>query len=312
MAAGALAVTALALTACFADPTTGGAPAESSGGLDVTPEIESIRELVPDELIEQGYIDVGYQNTAGLPYGEIGEDGQDRGLSVDLANKLGEVFGLEVRGNGVDFAQLIPGLEAGRYDLVTNITTDTPDRREIVDYVDVMFGEPSSLVVLAESEHQGIELSEACGLTVGVDTGSSQEEQVNEASDACVEAGDSAIEVQAFQGIPDMILALKSGRSDAVFLSMGASRYTASQDESLALSTTGTELVELNGVLTPKDDGLKEAVRAAMLYLLESGEWPAMLDEYGLGDLAPTPEVINNDEADYTALLEAAQAEREG
>lgn len=307
---GAVAALGLTLAGC-ASSAEPAAPETAPEAVEVTPEIEQIRKLIPAEIAAKGFLNVGYQNTAGLPYGEIDENGKDRGLSVDLANTLGGVLGLEVRGKGVDFATLIPGLQAGRYDLVTNITTDKPDRREVVDYVDVMFGEPSSLVVQADSPLKGTGLADACGLTIGVDTGSSQEEQVNTQSDACVAAGEKKITVQAFQGIPDMLLSLKSGRSDAVFLSMGASRYTASQDDTLALSKTGNELVELNGILTPQGNGMKEAVRAAMLYLVGNGEWEKMLAKYGLEDLAPTEEVVNNDNADYTALLEAAQAERQ-
>ena len=314
LVAGITVALGLSLAAC----STGSADTDAAGGADdgaaktveVTPEIEKIRALVPESLTQQGFLNVGYQNTAGLPYGEIDENGKDRGLSVDLANELGAIFGLEVRGSGVDFATLIPGLEAGRYDLVTNITTDKPERRAVVDYVDVMFGEPSSLVVQSDSKLKGTELADACGLTIGVDTGSSQEEQVQQQSDACVAKGDEKITVQAFQGIPDMLLSLKSGRSDAIFLSMGASRYTASQDDSLALSKTSSQLVELNGILTPKGNGMQAAVRAAMLHLVETGEWEQLLAKYGLEDLAPTVDVVNNDNADYSALLAAAQAER--
>lgn len=297
---------ALALSAC----SSGGSAAPAGTPTPAPTGVPAVHATLPKEILDSGVIKIGYQNNAGLPYGAVGENGQDEGLNVDIANKLSEVLGIKVELHGGDFASLIPGLQSKRYDLVTNITTDTPERREVVDYVDVMYGEPSSLVVKKGSENAGKTLATACGLRIAVNVGSTQEKRTQEQSDKCVAAGQPAIEVQSFPGIPDMLLALTSNRVDAVYLSMGASRYLASHDNTVELGRSAGALNELNGLMVIKGNPLGDSVRAAMLHLNGTGEWKQMLDKYGLGDLAVTDEVMNNREADYSALLEKANADR--
>lgn len=307
-----LAVVALALGAGMLAACTSGAapsaPATPSASADAG--VAAVHATLPQEIKDKGVIKIGYQNNAGLPYGVVGEDGKDQGLNVDIANKLGEVLGIKVELAGGDFASLIPGLQSKRYDLVTNITTDTAERREVVDFVDVMYGEPSSLVVKKGSENAGKTLATACGLRIAVNVGSTQEKRTTTQSEECVKAGEAPIEISAFPGIPDMLLALTSNRVDAVYLSMGASRYLASHDDTVELGRSAGALHELNGLMTIKGNPLAESVRAAMLHLNSTGEWRTMLDGYGLGDLAVSDEVMNNLDADYTALLDKANAER--
>lgn len=293
---------ALALTACG---TTGSTPEMEPGGE------QSIYEQLPEAVRNSGTIVVGYQNNAGLPYGQVDEDGQDSGLNVEAAELIGKTMGVEVQLRGGDFDPLIPGLLANRYDLVTNVTTDTPERREVVDFTDIMYGEASSLVLPTGSELEGTQLADACGLRIAVNLGSSQEEKVDEQNTACTNAGKEPNTVLSLGAVPEMVLALKSGRADAVFLSMGASRYVAKTDSEVTLSQQNSEITELNGFMTRKDSDVGQALRATMLHLNRTGEWKSLLEEYGLGDLAPTDEVINNTSADYTPLLNTANRSRQ-
>lgn len=311
----AVAATALSLAACGTASTSGNSTAAVGAGIKAetvsASEVKSLHDALPQSIKDKGEITIGYQNTAGLPYGVVGDDGKDQGLNVDAANLIGEVLGVKVNGQGADFSQLIPGLQARRYDLVTNITTDTAERRDVVDFVDVLYGEPSSLVVNKGSKQAGKTLEDVCGITIGVDSGSTHEEKAKAQAEQCAAAGKKELKVSSFKGISNMLLALKSNRVDAVYLSMGASRYYAKQDPQIQLSKPNSDIVELNGFMVNKGDALGPVIRKAMLHLNDTGTWKKLLDKYGLADLAPSDAVIENTAADYQPLLDKAKKERQ-
>ncbi|PLS28727.1 transporter substrate-binding domain-containing protein [Bifidobacterium parmae] len=308
------AVMAVSLAACGSASSGDGSSASSDSGIKQetisASEVKELHDALPQEIKDKGEISIGYQNTAGLPYGVVGEDGKDQGLNVDAANLIGEVLGVKVKGQGADFSQLIPGLQANRYDLVTNITTDTAERREVVDFIDVLYGEPSSLVVNKGSDQAGKTLDDVCGITIGVDSGSTHEEKAKAQAAKCKEEGKKELKVSSFKGISNMLLALKSNRVDAVYLSMGASRYYAKQDPQIQLSKPNSDIVELNGFMVNKGSELGPVVRKAMLHLNQDGTWKKLLDKYGLADLAPSDDVVENTQADYQSLLDAAKKQR--
>lgn len=87
------------------------------------------------ELQEEGVVTVGFANEKPYAYEE---DGELKGAAVDIARAVFKELGIErVEGKLADFSDLIAGLEAGRYDVVTAGMAITPERCE-----NVAFGEP--------------------------------------------------------------------------------------------------------------------------------------------------------------------------
>ena len=78
---------------------------------------------------------VGFANEKPYAYEE---DGELKGGAVAIAKAVFENLGIEeVDGQLSDFGQLIPGLGAGKFDVITAGMAITPDRCDSVD-----FGEP--------------------------------------------------------------------------------------------------------------------------------------------------------------------------
>lgn len=90
---------------------------------------------VLEELQEKGKVTVGFANEKPYAYEE---DGELKGAAVEIAKEvLGNLGIEEVEGQLSEFGNLIPGLNAGKFDLVTAGMAITPDRCE-----NVAFGEP--------------------------------------------------------------------------------------------------------------------------------------------------------------------------
>ncbi|QUW22404.1 ectoine/hydroxyectoine ABC transporter substrate-binding protein EhuB [Sporosarcina sp. Marseille-Q4063] len=88
-----------------------------------------------EELQEKGEIKVGFANEKPYAYEE---DGELKGAAVEIAKTVLNNLGIEkVEGQLSEFGNLVPGLTAGKFDVITAGMAITPDRCE-----NVAFGEP--------------------------------------------------------------------------------------------------------------------------------------------------------------------------
>ncbi len=73
------------------------------------------------------------------PFETIDEDGNPEGISVDVANALGEYLGKKVEIVNTDFAGLIPSLNSGEIDIIIASMSITDQRKQSVDFTEPYF-----------------------------------------------------------------------------------------------------------------------------------------------------------------------------
>jgi polar amino acid transport system substrate-binding protein len=81
------------------------------------------------------------------PFETIDQSGQPAGMSVDMAEALGQALGRPVRIENIPFTGLIPALKSGHIDLIISSMTDTPERRESIAFSDPYFNIGLALLV---------------------------------------------------------------------------------------------------------------------------------------------------------------------
>jgi polar amino acid transport system substrate-binding protein len=117
-----LAVLALIVAACGGDDGEGGGDGNGDGEL---------AGLFPD-----GSVTIGIANE--IPYGYEDESGEATGEAPEVAKAILTELGItEVDATVVDFGALIPGLQAGEYDMIAAGMFITPERAE-----EIMFSDP--------------------------------------------------------------------------------------------------------------------------------------------------------------------------
>ena len=162
------------------------------------------------ELQEAGSVRVGVANE--VPFGYV-EDGEVRGIAPDVAKEVLAELGIEeMEADVVEFGELIGGLQAGQYDLITAGMYITPDRAAQVFFSDPDYCVQESLAVeegnpLDISDYQSI--VDNPDVTVAVASGTVE---VDYAEDAGIP--DDQIEI--FGDIDGMYRALEAGEVDAV------------------------------------------------------------------------------------------------
>ncbi len=228
-------------------------------------------------------------NTQGHPpWDFIDETGELDGLGVDLAREVARRMGVA----GVDFvsarfADLIPGLQAGRFDLVIAGHTITPEREEVVDFTDPYMVVGTS-VFTAGTGTTIASLDDLPGTTIGVLAGSIQEGWL-------AENYPDQITVRTYQN-PTLALGdLAVGRVDGVIYSNDAGSYIAAQRDLDVVAAVPVDS-EVNAMVVAEgQDSLREAVNAALAEMIADGTYARLSTEW-LGGLDMAAELIALDQ----------------
>ncbi|WP_051062605.1 ectoine/hydroxyectoine ABC transporter substrate-binding protein EhuB [Ilumatobacter nonamiensis] len=163
------------------------------------------------ELQEAGTVTVGLANE--IPYGYETEEGEIEGEAPDVAAAVLAELGIDnIEAEVVDFGALIPGLQAGQYDMIAAGMFITPERAEQIIFSDPDYCGDYSFAV-AEGNPEGIgggfDSIVETGATLAVLSGAVDETY---AADAQVPED----QIELFADVNAQYDALLAGRVDAV------------------------------------------------------------------------------------------------
>ncbi|PZU36593.1 MAG: hypothetical protein DI573_13360 [Microbacterium sp.] len=289
---------ALALAGCAGGSAdaTDEASAEAENDLF----IQELHDMLPEAIQEAGVISFGAlwetPPTIGV---DTADPSTPVGIAPDLAALFGDILGVDVEWQNLQWPAQLPGVQAGNVDALFGQVSITGEREQSI--VDLVAWQKTTQSILVPADNpEGIErLDDMCGLTIAVPVGSNQVERVNSANERCVEAGEDEIAMQEYQGAAPAIQALRAGTVD------GWLNSTNSQDEVVAADPDVFEAVlvpedevatEFGGIAVSKDQpGLAEALAGALTLLVEDGTYAEILEEYGVTATALTvDEVVIN------------------
>ncbi|MGX2992803.1 ABC transporter substrate-binding protein [Streptomyces sp. JNUCC 64] len=279
------AVAALAVTSCGRSDQGGSGTADESGAGGK----KSAREMLPESFREKGELRVA--TAVGYPPMEMYKPGTTEltGVDPDLARAVAEELGLKLKLTNAAFDGLIPGLKSGRFDLVMSSMTDSPQRREAVDFVD--YFRTGGVVMVKKGNPEGIKtLEDLCGKAVVLAKGSSNLEIGQGQNAKCGEK----MRISQSEDAPTGLLQLESGRAVATIVDYPVAQMFAEKNEAYEVVPTQYGAAPW-GIAVGKDqNGLRDAVRKALQTLIDNGEYKKVLDEYGVAGSA-VPEATIND-----------------
>jgi ABC-type amino acid transport substrate-binding protein len=170
--------------------------------------------IVPDDydvIINRGSIIVG--TNSGWPPFEMFNTTLDKleGFDIDLAEYVADALGVTVQWVDMDFDALIGACQAGTIDMIASATFITAARCEVLQPVTWYIRTNEVIVVKANSTLSIASLDDLVGLDVGVQTGTTEDEELSEI------AGMSTTLVR-YPVVETMFQALDAGTLDAVFV----------------------------------------------------------------------------------------------
>ncbi|MCE8515283.1 ectoine/hydroxyectoine ABC transporter substrate-binding protein EhuB [Ruegeria pomeroyi] len=162
-----------------------------------------------DETAATDGVRVAYFNYA--PFAYVADDGGVIGTDVEILESVLGKMGIEVADAvSTDWGALIPGLKAGRYDVVAAGMFVTPARCAEVAFSEPTFGIRATLVVPAGNP-KGLTRYEdilAQGATLAAVSGTAQVA-------AALDLGIARENVQEYPDAPTALAAVRAGRADA-------------------------------------------------------------------------------------------------
>lgn len=253
----------------------------------------SIASQVPADIKSSGELSVAADATY-APDELIASDGKTViGMDADLAKAIAQLMGLKATVANQPFDSIIPGLDAGKYDLGMSSFTDTKDREKTVDFVTyATAGE--SFFVSADGGPTINSIDDLCGLKVGAEKGTTEADAATAQSTKCTDAGKPAVSVSTFPDENGVNLALSSGRVDAGFADTPVADYAVKQsDGKFKLSPAPSIANAPYGIAMAKDSGLQQPVLAAVKALMADGTYKQILDYWGVQSIAISNPTIN-------------------
>jgi polar amino acid transport system substrate-binding protein len=249
--------------------------------------VASVTKLVPSSVKSAGTLSVAADATYAPD--EFTSGGRVVGMDVDLANALGKVMGLKVTVSNVTFDDIIPGMAAGKYMMGASSFTDTKVREKTVNFVDyASVGE--SFYTKAQGGSNIKSIADICGLTVAVETGTTEADDAQAQSKKCTAAGKKAVTVTAFPDQNQANLAVSSGRAQLGFADTPVAAYQVKQTKGQFKLIGAAYAPSPYGIALAKSTGtLDQAVKAALVYLMKNGTYQKIFAKWGVSSIAIKP-----------------------
>jgi polar amino acid transport system substrate-binding protein len=275
------AVTPALATACGGSKKTTTASTTATTSTPAVAASPAVEKLVPAAVKSKGTLTVAMD--ASYPPDEfIASNGHTVvGMDADLSNALVAVMGLKAKLVNATFDTIIPGLQAGKYDLGASSFTDNKQREKVVDFVDyVTAGEAFFTRTNGGTSVTG--LADLCGKTVSVESGTTEETDAKHQSGLCTKAGKPKVTLLVFPTQTAANLALSSGRAQVAFADSTVADYQVKQSNG-AFKLTGPVFgMAPYGLAVPKNLGLTKAVQAALRVLVSDGTYHSILAHWGI------------------------------
>jgi len=249
--------------------------ASSSGGVD-----KAAAALVPANIKSKGTVTVAADATY-APNEFIGPDGHTVvGMDADLAKALFADLGLKVNVVNATFDTIIPGLSSGKFDIGMSSFTDTKAREKVVNFVDY-FEAGTSFFEKASGGPKVTNLASLCGLSVSVETGTTEQSDALGQAKKCPSAKKLSVLPYPTQSAAN--LALSSGRAQVSMADSPVAAYQVKQSAGKFKLTGDTYGTAPYGIAVPKADGtLDKAILAAVKDLINNGQYHSILAKWGV------------------------------
>ncbi len=282
----AVAAVTLSLAACSGGSTTPAASASGAGSSaaatfdpSTVAKDDALAALLPDKVKSAGTLVVG-ADTSYAPAEYIAEDGKTPvGYDVDLSKAIAAVLGLKADVQSADFTGIIPAI-GSKYDVGISSFTINSDRETQVNMIS--YFQAGEAYAVQKGNPKKVTQDDICGFTVGVQTGTVEDTELDPVVAKCKADGKKDIQVLKYAMQSDVTTALVGGKADLMYADSPIIAY--------AISQTNGQLEQLGpvfasapqGIVVAKSDTqLTTAIQKAVQKLIDDGTYGKILAAWG-------------------------------
>ena len=264
MAAAAVSVAALAMTAC------GGSASSAASSVASSAASSEAASSAAAELttVEAGKLTMA-TNATFPPYEMTTDSGEIEGIDVDTAKAIAEKLGLELQIDDMDFDAALLSVQQGKADIVMAGVTVTDERKAVMDFSDSYATGIQSIIVPSDSDIASPD--DLAGKKIGTQRGTTGYIYCSD------DFGEDS--VVAYDNGLTAVQALNNGQVDAVVIDNApAQEYVAANPGLKVLDTSYAE--EDYAIGMAKGSSLEDAVNKALEELKADGTLQAIVDKY--------------------------------
>lgn len=300
---GVLAVGAIvALAACSpAASVTPSASQSTAASTSEPPAASPVATVPAGQLLFSGQL-IACMDIPYPPQEFFDDNGNPVGSDYDIGVEIARRLGLTYKAENSFFDTIIPALIGGKCDVIISAQNINADRLKQVDMIP--YFKAGQAFVVAKGNPAGIKTQDdLCGKTVAVQAATTMLDYLQGTGDyegsglseGCEKNGNPAINIKTFQKDNDALLALQSGTADAYFADSPVAGYYVAQ-HSDQFELPGLTLDEaIEGISVDKSKtGLRDAVKAALLSMIDDGTYTQILAKWGLEGSALTADQVNS------------------
>ena len=208
----------------------------------------------------------------------VDDKGQLQGMRVELANDVCKRLGLAPEYIRTEFATMVPGLAAKRWDMINTGIFWTEERSKLMYMIPTERAAVSFLA--AKGNPLGIsKIEDLAGRRVSVELGGIEERRTREVSDIVVKQGLKPLQVLTFNNFGDAFQALRAGQSDAA-TSIDATAMFMQQRGDFTRAISG--VFPQVACFAVANKSLADVVVGALNDLKKDGSYGKLYEKYGV------------------------------
>ena len=234
-------------------------------------------KLAPPTIIKPGTLVMSINPTL-PPLQFVDDKGQLQGMRVELANELCKRMGLAPEYIRTEFATMVPGLAAKRWDMINTGIFFTEERSKLM-YM-VPYEQAAISFLSAKGNPLGIKsIDDLAGKKISVELGGIEERRTREVAKIILDKGLKPATVLTFNNFAEAFQALRAGQSDAA---------TSIDATAMFMQTRGDFTRAIAGVFPQTacfafaNKTLALAVVEALNATKKDGFYDKLLDKYGV------------------------------
>lgn len=220
----------------------------SSAMVYINPAAYAEQDQKWEKIKERGELRVGLSADYALMEFEHTVNGKTEyaGVDIDLAKKIAKDNNLKLKIVNMSFDSLLGALKTGKIDIIISGMTSTPERKKQVDFSDSYMMTKNIMLVKKDKVNDYKDIKDFNNKKVGAQKGTEQEKiaqtEIENAS------------ITSLSRLPDVILALKSGKVEGVVVEKPVAEAYLKQNPKLGISNVKFNEEEKDTVIAvPKD-----------------------------------------------------------
>ncbi|SDR85745.1 ABC transporter substrate-binding protein [Microlunatus soli] len=244
---GGIVAAALALTSTACSNSLSGDNGDQASSAPSVQADQKLFERLPDDIKKDKTILVG--TDASYAPNEFTVGNEIQGFDIDVFNAIAAKLGVKAEYQNAKFDTIIPSVSSGKFDAGISSFTVNATREKQVNMTSYFTA--GTQWAVAEGNPKKIDPDNACGKTVAVQTGTTQE--LDDLPVRQKKCGANKIKVLHFDGQDTVTTTVVSGRADAMLADSPVAQYAAKQQKGKIQTVGDVYATAPYGIITAKD-----------------------------------------------------------